>query len=78
VNLCVESHFRDAVKNGFEAPTVPDTTVAAGHDALEPAHTNFGFITHETATVAEVTDRLATANATTDSVEAVSTDDGSA
>lgn len=60
------------VENGFEMLTVTDATAAAGHDALKPAHANFGFIAHETATVAEVTDRLATATA--DSAEAVSTD----
>ncbi|CAJ52352.1 cysteine hydrolase family protein [Haloquadratum walsbyi] len=72
-NLCVESHLRDAVENGFEVLTVTDATAAAGHDALEAAHTNFGFIAHETATTEEVVDRLATANVNAD---AVSTDGG--
>jgi len=71
--LCVESHLRDAVENGFEVLTVTDATAAAGHDALEAAHTNFGFIAHETATTEEVVDRLATANVNAD---AVSTDGG--
>ncbi|MFB6236272.1 MAG: cysteine hydrolase family protein [Halopenitus sp.] len=58
-NLCVESHLRDAVENGFEVLAVTDATAAAGEEALEAALTNFGFIAHETATTDEVTDRLA-------------------
>jgi nicotinamidase-related amidase len=72
-NLCVESHLRDAVENGFEVVAVTDATAAAGHDALEAAHTNFGFIAHETATTEEVADRLATAGI---EAEGVSTDGG--
>ena len=60
-NLCVESHLRDAVENGFEVLTVTDATAAAGEDALHAAHTNYEFIAHETATTDEVVDRLATA-----------------
>jgi hypothetical protein len=52
---------------------VTDATAAAGHDALEAAHTNFGFIAHETATTEEVADRLATAGI---EAEGVSTDGG--
>ncbi len=57
-NLCVESHLRDAVENGFEVLTVTDATAAAGEEALEAALTNFGFIAHETSTTDEVTERL--------------------
>ena len=57
-NLCVESHLRDAVENGFEVLVVEDATAAAGEKALEAAHTNYGFIAHETATADAVTDRL--------------------
>ncbi|ERG94286.1 cysteine hydrolase family protein [Haloquadratum walsbyi] len=72
-NLCVESHLRDAVENGFEVITVTDATAAAGQDALEAAHTNFGFIAHETVTTEQATDRLATAGV---EAESVSTDGG--
>jgi nicotinamidase-related amidase len=58
-NLCVESHLRDAVENGFEALAVTDATAANGEEALEAALTNFGFIAHETATTDEVTEWLA-------------------
>ncbi|MEZ3118077.1 cysteine hydrolase family protein [Halobaculum sp. MBLA0147] len=64
-NLCVESHLRDAVENGFEVITVTDATAAAGEEALEAAHTNFGFIAHETVTTEDVTERLATADSET-------------
>jgi nicotinamidase-related amidase len=57
-NLCVESHLRDAVENGFEVLTVTDATAAAGEEALEAALTNYGFIAHETATTDEVVPRL--------------------
>lgn len=60
-NLCVESHLRDAVENGYETVAVTDATAAAGEEALEAAKTNFEFIAHETATTDEIADRLANA-----------------
>lgn len=72
-NLCVESHLRDAVENGFEVLAVTDATAAAGEDALDAALTNYNFIAHETATTEEVADRLATASA---DVGSVATDGG--
>lgn len=69
-NLCVESHLRDAVENGYETIAVTDATAAAGEEALEAARTNFEFIAHETATVDEVADRLAAASSEASAVEA--------
>mgnify|MGYP000621434523 FL=1 len=60
-NLCVESHLRDAVENGFEVLTVTDATAAAGEEALQAAITNYGFIAHETAETDDVVERLAAA-----------------
>ncbi|ELZ33203.1 cysteine hydrolase family protein [Halorubrum tebenquichense] len=60
-NLCVESHLRDAVENGFEVLTVTDATAAAGEEALQAALTNYGFIAHETAETDDVVERLAAA-----------------
>jgi len=57
-NLCVESHLRDAVENGFEVLTVTDATAAAGEEALRAALTNYGFISHETAETDDVAERL--------------------
>ena len=68
-NLCVESHLRDAVENGYETVAVTDATAAAGEDALEAAKTNFEFIAHETATTDEVAERLASAGAEATPVE---------
>lgn len=68
-NLCMESHLRDAVENGFTVLTVTDATAAAGEDALEAAHTNFEFIAHETATTDDVADRLASAGAEQSPIE---------
>lgn len=69
-NLCVESHLRDAVENGFEVVAVPDATAAAGEEALEAARTNFEFIAHETAATDDVVDRLATANTEAEGISA--------
>ena len=68
-NLCVESHLRDAVENGYETVAVTDATAAAGEDALEAAKTNFEFVAHETATTDEVAERLASAGAEATPVE---------
>jgi len=57
-NLCVESHLRDAVENGYEVLAVTDATAAPGRDALDAAITNFEFLAHETAKTAAVEDRL--------------------
>ena len=57
-NLCVESHLRDAVENGFEVLVVPDATGAPGPEMLDAAKTNFEIIAHETAEADEVTTRL--------------------
>ena len=61
-NLCVESHLRDAVENGYEVLVVTDATAAPGRDALEAALTNFEFVAHETATTDDVEERLAAAD----------------
>ena len=61
-NLCVESHLRDAVENGYDVLVVTDATAAPGRDALEAALTNFEFIAHETATTDEVEARLEAAS----------------
>jgi nicotinamidase-related amidase len=68
-NLCVESHLRDAVENGYEVLVVEDATGAPGEEMLEAARTNYEMIAHETAKADEVTGRLADAGATAASVE---------
>lgn len=46
-NLCVESHMRELLEQGFEVAVVGDATAAAqvpGYDGYEAAITNFRFI----------------------------------
>lgn len=47
-NLCVESHLRDLLEQGFDVAVVKDATAAANHpelgDGYAPAVTNFGYI----------------------------------
>jgi nicotinamidase-related amidase len=47
-NLCVESHLRELLEEGFEVAVVKDATAAAQHtelgDGYATAVTNFGFI----------------------------------
>jgi len=47
-NLCVESHLRELLEQGFEVAVVSDATAAAIHPQLgngyEAAMTNFGFL----------------------------------
>lgn len=61
-NLCVESHMRDAVENGYKVLVVPDATGAPGTEMLNAARTNFEMIAHETAETDDVTTRLAKAS----------------
>jgi nicotinamidase-related amidase len=67
-NLCVESHLRDAVENGYEVLVVDDATGAPGEELLEAARTNYEMIAHETADADEVMSRLADAATTAASV----------
>ena len=67
-NLCVESHLRDAVENGFKTVVVKDATGAPGEEMLEAAHTNYEMIAHEVAEADDVESRLA--NAASQSVAA--------
>ena len=60
-NLCVESHLRDAVENGYKVLVVKDATGAPGQEMLEAARTNYEMIAHETAKADDVTRRLADA-----------------
>ena len=61
-NLCVESHVRDAVENGFKVLAVTDATAAPGEEFLEAAKTNAEMIAHETAQADDVVDRLRNAS----------------
>ena len=57
-NLCVESHARDAIENGFDVIIIADATAAAGDAAYEAALTNFEFLAHEVVTTEQIIKRL--------------------
>ncbi len=57
-NMCVESHARDAIENGFEVIIVADAVGAAGEAAYEAALTNYEFLAMEVVTYDQITKRL--------------------
>jgi len=57
-NMCVESHARDAIENGFDVIIIADATTAAGEAAYEAALTNFEFLAHEVVTTNQIMERL--------------------
>ena len=61
-NLCVESHLRDLLEQGFEVTVVKDATAAAQHpelgDGYASALTNFGFIANGVVTTKEAVELL--------------------
>lgn len=57
-NMCVESHARDAIENGFDLILVADAVAAAGEDATNAAITNYEFIGHEVLLTNQVLTRL--------------------
>ena len=60
-NMCVESHARDAIENGFDLIIIADATAAAGDAAYEAAITNFEFLAHEVVTTTQIIRRLKSA-----------------
>ncbi|WP_242486846.1 isochorismatase family protein [Peribacillus sp. TH16] len=43
-NLCVDSHMRELVEQGFKVYIVSDATAAPGKDAFNAGIVNFGFV----------------------------------
>ena len=61
-NLCVESHLRELLEQGFEVAVVSDATAAAqlpGMDGYAAAITNFRMVANEVITTSDVEQRLA-------------------
>ncbi len=56
-NLCVESHLRELVEQGFEVAVVKDATAAPRHptlgDGYAAALVNYGYIAHAVLTTAD-------------------------
>jgi len=63
-NMCVESHARDAIENGFELIIIADATAAAGEPAYEAALINYEFLAHEVVTTKQIVKRLKAAEKT--------------
>ena len=61
-NLCVESHLRDLLEQGFEVAVVSDATAATNHpelgDGYAPALTNFGYIANAVFETSDVVEHL--------------------
>jgi len=62
-NMCVESHARDAIENGFEVIIIADATAGAGDAAYEAALINYEFLAHEVVTTDQIIKRLHKAKA---------------
>lgn len=60
-NLCVESHLRELLEDGFEVSVVGDATASAilpGYDGNTAAQTNFRFIASHVYTTQELKNKL--------------------
>ena len=57
-NLCVDSHMRALMENGFKVYVVKDAVAAPGDDAYNAALVNFGMIANGVLTTAEAQDAL--------------------
>jgi len=60
-NLCVESHLRELLEQGFEVAVVGDATAAAqiaGYDGYDAAMTNFRFLASDVWSASEAIGRL--------------------
>lgn len=60
-NLCVESHLRELLEDGFEVSVVGDATASAilpGYDGNAAAQTNFRFIASHVYTTQELKNKL--------------------
>ena len=60
-NLCVESHLRELLEQGFEVVVVGDATAAAqvpGYDGYDAAITNFRFLASDVWSTGEAIERL--------------------
>lgn len=57
-NMCVESHLRDLLENGFEVAVVSDATAGPRHptrgDGYQAALVNYAFLAHAVVTTGEV------------------------
>jgi nucleoside-diphosphate-sugar epimerase len=63
-NMCVESHLRDLLEEGFEVAVVSDATAGPRHpihgDGYQSALINYAFLAHAVVSTAEVADAMST------------------
>ena len=61
-NICVESHLRDLLEQGFEVAVVRDATAGPRHpvygDGYQAALVNYGFLAHAVPSTSEVVDAM--------------------
>jgi nicotinamidase-related amidase len=61
-NLCVESHLRELLEQGFEVAVVKDATAAPRHpkigDGYKAALINYGFLADEVLTTHEAVEKM--------------------
>jgi hypothetical protein len=61
-NMCVESHLRDLLENGFEVAVVRDATAGPRHptrgDGYQAALINYEFLAHAVVSTGEVVDAM--------------------
>lgn len=57
-NICIESHMRDLVEQGFEVYIAKDATAAPGMEAYKAAEVNFGMLSSGSFTTEEILERL--------------------
>ena len=57
-NMCVESHLRDLLENGFEVTVVRDATAGPRHptrgDGYQAALVNYAFLAHAVVSTEEI------------------------
>jgi nicotinamidase-related amidase len=62
-NMCVESHLRDLLENGFEVAVVRDATAGPRHptrgDGYEAALINYAFLAHAVVSTEEIVNAMA-------------------
>ena len=67
-NMCVESHLRDLLEQGFEVSVVRDATAGPRHpewgDGYQAALINYRFLAHSVVTTADVIAAMATSTGT--------------
>ena len=69
-NMCVESHLRDLLENGFEVTVIRDATAGPRHptrgDGYQAALINYAFLAHAVLTTSEVVTAMTAAVENTD------------